>query len=126
MPPFRTRPRPARRSLRHRNPRHPTRASRRSAEVEPRPRTRGVRRDAAEPAAVAHERAELLERAPESLVRRPGERTRRLHVAVRAELVPGVAEADPGRRPLRGVVPRALPLLDQPPTQLELHPGAVD
>ncbi len=82
--------------------------------------------DPAEPPPVAHQGAELPECVPQPLVRGPGERTGGPGAPVGAELVPGVTEADPHRRPRGCVVPGAAPLLDQASAELELHPLAVD
>ena len=108
--------------------RSPVRSERpgRSAQVESRPLRRRLGGDAVQASAVAHRRVELGQRAPQPLVGGPGEWPRGTRVAVRAELVPGGAEADPGGCPVGGIVPGTTPLLDQPPADLELHPRPVD
>ena len=127
-------PPPSRRSLRRpgrlRRRRSPVRSDdpspRTSAQVESRPLRRRFGGDAVQASAVAHRRVELGQRAPQPLVCGPGEGARGTRVALRTELVPGGAETDPGGRPVGGIVPGTAPLLDQPPTELELHPRPVD
>ena len=101
-------------------------APRASAQVEPRPLRGRHRGDAAEASPVAHQRAELVERAHSRWWAAHGSGP----VGCTLPSGPNSCHASPKPiqtgRPAGGVVPLATSLLDQAPAELELHPRPVD